>query len=57
MHKYGSKWDIVGVFWTCALKKWGKVFSRVGIMVNLYFVPKITTSLVKNLLRVVFIGR
>ena len=33
-----SKWRIDGVFWTCALKKWGQVFTRVGLLVNLYSV-------------------
>ena len=29
-----SKWRIDGVFWTCALKKRGQVFTRVGLLVN-----------------------
>ena len=31
-----SKWRIDGVFWTCALKKRGHVFTRVGLLVELY---------------------
>ena len=30
--------NIDGGFWTCALKKWGQVFTRVGLLVNLYSV-------------------
>ena len=26
-----------GVFWTCALEKWGQVFTRVRLLVNLYW--------------------
>ena len=33
-----SIWRIDGVFWTCALKKWGQVFTKVGLLVNLYSV-------------------
>ena len=33
-----SIWRIDGVFWTCALKKRGQVFTRVGLLVNLYSV-------------------
>ena len=33
-----SKWRIDGVFWTCALKRLGQVFTIVGLLVNLYSV-------------------
>ena len=36
--KMASKWRIDGVFWTCALKKRGQVFTRVGLLVDLYSV-------------------
>ena len=39
-----SKWRIDGVFWTCALKKRGQVFMRVGLLVDLYSVIEPTTS-------------
>ena len=32
-------WRIDGVFWTCVLKKRGQVFTRVGLLVELYSVP------------------
>ena len=40
-----SKWRIDGVFWTCALKKWGQLFTRVGLLVDLYSVTWWTMSL------------
>ena len=36
--RMASKWHIDGVFWTCALKKRGQVFTRVGFLVDLYSV-------------------
>ena len=36
--RMASIWRIDGVFWTCALKKWGQVFTRVGRLVHLYSV-------------------
>ena len=33
-----SKWRIDGLFWTWALKKRGQVFTRVGLLVDLYSV-------------------
>ena len=39
-----SKWRIDGVFWTCALKKWGQVFTRVGLLVNLYSVAMVLSQ-------------
>ena len=38
-----SKWRIDGVFWICALKKWGQVFTRVGLLVNFYSVTEFPT--------------
>ena len=29
-----SIWRIDGIFWTCALKKRGQVFTRVGLLVK-----------------------
>ena len=40
--RMASKWRTDGVFWTCALKKWGQVFTRVGLLVNLYSVAERT---------------
>ena len=36
--RMASKWRIDGVFWTCALKKRGHVFTGVGPLVDLYSV-------------------
>ena len=33
-----SIWHQNGIFWTCALKKRGQVFTRVGVLVDLYSV-------------------
>ena len=33
-----------GVCWTCALKKRGQVFMRVGLLVDLYSVPRVPVS-------------
>ena len=33
------KWRIDGVFWTYELKKWGQVFTRVGLLVDFYRKP------------------
>ena len=32
--RMASKWRIDGVFWTCALKKRGQDFTRVGLLVT-----------------------
>ena len=39
-----SKWRIDGVFWTCALKKRGQVFTRVGLLFDLYSVTRSSVS-------------
>ena len=36
--RMASKWRMMGNFRTCALKKWGQVFTRVELLVNLYSV-------------------
>ena len=43
--RMASIWRIDGVFWTCALKKRGQVFTRVGL-VDLYSVLKTTRQFV-----------
>ena len=47
--RMASKWYIDGVFWTCALKKWGQVFTRVGLLVNLYSVTRPCRSSLRKL--------
>ena len=37
---YSGSAPVDGVFWTCALKKRGQVFTRVGLLVDLYSVGK-----------------
>ena len=44
--RMASRWRIDGVFWTWALKKWEQVFTRVGLLVNLYSVAQLTCMVV-----------
>ena len=55
LDRMASIWRQSGVlmayFRICALKKWGQVFTRVGLLVNLYSVTIVMNSYVQNLLR------